>query len=311
MTQRANLDGLSIYAFNASDDIWADWKTAYQESRLTLPCCRAQAVPREHPVSGTRFFSHGPYAAQTCLWKATGELHEDLVQAVSHMLTDMGWEVETDVWMEDISVDIVCRHELRDQPVAIQIETATASLRPQETILQENSRLTETDLQSILWLMPASRYGAFDHLIDALPYRRDDRANTFGDLAWIIRQYFLIRIEKRQDLADEMLFEHVRPPSGTFSAGTPTQPAVTGILADRDWYDGKGSAGSPHVRTERLKRLAEKWLQAKDAKAWLDGWNDELQNSPLGASFCSASAYIRAQELLRDAADRKDLQLPL
>ncbi|RCK37280.1 hypothetical protein TH24_17045 [Thalassospira xiamenensis] len=227
------------------------------------------------------------------------------------MLTDMGWEVETDVWMQEIAVDIVCRHELRDQPVAIQIETAPASLRPDETILAENSTLTETDLQSILWLMPASRYGALDHLIDALPYRKDDRANTFCDLAWIIRQYFLIRIEKRQDLADEMLFEHVRQSSGTFSAGTPAQPALTGIAADVDWYDGRGSAGSPHMRTERLKRLAEKWLQAKDAKAWLDGWNEELQNSPLGASFCSASAYVRAQELLRDEADRKDLQLPL
>jgi len=195
--------------------------------------------------------------------------------------------------------------------VAIQIETAPASLRPDDTIFHENSTLAETDLQSILWLMPASRYGAFDHLIDALPYRKDDRANTFGDLAWILKQYFLIRIKKRQDLADEMLFEHVGQPSGTFSAETPAQPAVTGIAADKDWYDGKGSTGSPHVRTERLKRLAGKWLQAKDAATWLDGWNDELQNSPLGASFFSASAYIRAQELLRDEADRKDLQLPL
>jgi hypothetical protein len=82
---------------------------------------------------------------------------------------------------------------------------------------------------------------------------------------------------------------------------------ATTITNDPEWHDGVNSVGSPRVRTDRLIRLAHKWLGDDDAFEWLNRTDPDLGDTPIGASQGSANGYICAQNILRTAVSPNEL----
>tara|TARA_R110001583_G_scaffold190021_1_gene353889 strand:+ start:3050 stop:4000 length:951 start_codon:yes stop_codon:yes gene_type:complete len=310
MTQRANLHDTSIYAFQADDDAWASWKEQHKANNLTLPCCGGAAVPREHPASGTRFFSHAPYAARTCLWKATGALHEDLVREACDVLQQIGWNVETDCWLEDVAVDIVATNPETDERVAVMIETASHNDRPDKTLIAENARLDATDLRGILWFVPSQRYGKLERQLSARPFQRSEHNadNTVGDVARQLRSWF----ERINDVTRQIDNYPSPPPQPVVvTTAQPAQmpvPLPIGITGDADWSNGHSSLGSGDVRAARITRLANRWLDAGTVTKWLNKEHPDISygNTPLGAAQCSASGYLEAQAALKNDLDEAE-----
>lgn len=302
MTQRANINGTSIYAFQADERLWALWHQEYKAGNLTLPCCGGSAVPREHPASGVKFFSHAPYAARTCSWKATGAHHEELVFEASSVLDQIGWKVDTDCWIEEVSVDIVATDPDTGKRIAILIESAPQSERPDDTLIAENKRIEEADLQSVMWLVPVQRYDHLKQDLLAQPYQRseDQAENTIGNIAWLLRRglKMLKEADAQAGIAKDSPLKPTAIPDHT---PMPIVPRPTGIEADPEWQDGKTSIGSPIVRVNRLIRLANRWLPSGHADKWLQRVHPAVsfKNSPIGAAECSASGYLEAQEALK------------
>ncbi|MFX4226394.1 MAG: hypothetical protein ACFHHU_00460 [Porticoccaceae bacterium] len=257
-------------------------------------------------MSGTRYFSHAPYAARTCLWKATGALHEDLVREACAVLQQIGWQVDTDLWIGDVAVDIVAINPDTEEHVAVMFETASPSERPDDKLITENAQLTATNLRAVLWFVPAQRYGSLEDNLLPLPFQRSEHnaENTIGNVAWLLRTWF----ERINEVTPRNSCD-VRPtasvqtiPSSPVLTTSPTPvPIPIGIAADPDWCDGRSSLGSGDYRAKRLERLAARWLKPDQVNKWLNKVHPLISygNSPLGAAQSSASGYLEAQEALK------------
>lgn len=302
MTQRATIEDTSVYAFQADDEVWGHWKELYKANKLTLPCCGGAAVPREHPVSGTRFFSHAPYAARTCLWKATGALHEDLVREACDVLWKLGWQVDTDRWLEDVAVDIIATNPDTEEHVAVMFETASVTERPDEKLIAENAQLQSTDLQAVLWLIPHLRYDSLREALQPLPFQRSEQnaENTIGNVAWLLRRWFEKLNEPEVLRSNQTPWDTSITSLRTFSPEQPPSEALTGIASDPDWSDGRSSLGSGDLRAKRITRLATRWLKPDLVDKWLNQPHATISfgNSPLGAAQMSAAGYLEAQNAL-------------
>lgn len=317
MTQRARNHDTNVYARQADDALWALWKSESRTGHLTLPCCGGTAVPREHPASGTRFFSHAPYAARTCEWKATGALHEDLVNEACSILDKLGWTVETDCWIENVSIDILATHPEKGDQVAVMIETASNADRPDDLLISENECLHHTELRSVLWLVPSSRIGMLDYQLIALPYRKtsDYSENTIRMVADLLHEWFELidEIAPMQVAADnsrKRLRDIHQPHGPAPSLGTSNEPP-TRVDQDPEWHDGTGSVGSPRARAERLIRLAHRWLGDERADQWLQKQIADLECNPIEAAQCSVHGYLQAQDNLRAAANTGEAKTKL
>ena len=303
MAQRARNHETNVYAFQASDELWTLWKREAKDGRLTLPCCGGTAVPREHPITGTRFFSHAPYAARTCEWKATGALHEDLVNEACAILDKLGWKIETDCWIEKVAIDILAIHRENGDKVALMIETASKADRPDDVLISENESLHNTELRSALWLLPGSRIGVLDYQLIALPYQKTDdySENTIRMVADLLHEWFerIDEIVPMQVAADNSRNRKrdIHQPYGP-KPTLPTPP--TRVDQDPEWQDGNGSVGSPQARLERLIRLAHRWLGDQKADQWLKEEHADLGDTPIRAAQCSATGYLQCQDALKD-----------
>lgn len=307
MAQRARNHDTNVYAFQASDELWRLWKQEAKDGRLTLPCCGGTAVPREHPVSGTRFFSHAPYAARTCDWKATGALHEDLVNEACSILDKLGWKVETDCWIDNVSIDILATHPANGDQVALMIETASKADRPDDVLISENERLHHTELRSALWLVPSSRIGILDYQLIALPYQKtsDYSENTIRMVADLLHQWFdrIDEIVPMQVTADNSRkrLRDIHQPHGPAPSPDASSAPPTRVDQDPEWHDGHGSVGSPRARADRLIRMAHRWLGDAQADLWLQQSLADLECSPVEAAQTSATGYLQAQDALKGA----------
>lgn len=317
MAQRARNHETNVYAFQASDELWSLWKQEAKDGRLTLPCCGGTAVPREHPVSGTRFFSHAPYAARTCEWKATGALQEDLVNEACAILDKLGWKVETDCWIENVSIDILATHPNNGDQVALMIETASQADRPDDVLIAENEILHYTELRSVLWLVPSSRIGMLDYQLIALPYQKtnDYSENTIRMVADLLHEWFdrideIVPMEVTADNTRKRL-RNIHEPHGPAPTPGASNAPPTRVDQDPEWHDGTGSVGAPRARCERLIRLAHRWLGEERASQWLQKPIAELDCSPIEAAQISAISYLQAQDNLRAATMINDDQTEL
>lgn len=190
MPLRAQLDEQQdVFSFSADDDLWLALADAYKAERLQLPCCGTAAIPKEHPRTGTRFFAHKPYAAQSCDWKATGEGHEELVLAAVHIAINAGWQVVTDVWAGKVCVDLVCSHPDMKKSIAIMVETAPADVRPAEQIERENSELVEAGATGTLWLLPADKNRPRPHGVKSEFFHRGEKRNPIAEVAAHIKRH--------------------------------------------------------------------------------------------------------------------------
>lgn len=317
MAQRARNHDTNVYAFQASDELWSLWKQEAKDGRLTLPCCGGTAVPREHPVSGTRFFSHAPYAARTCEWKATGALHEDLVNEACSILDTLGWKVETDCWIANVSIDILATHPEYGEQVALMIETASKVDRPDDLLIAENKSLHHTELRSVLWLVPSSRIGVLDYHLIALPYQKtsDYSENTIRTVADLLREWFerIDEIVPMQVTADNSRkrLRDIHEPHGPASTPGASHAPPTRVDQDPEWHDGSGSVGSPRARCERLIRVAHRWLGDEKADQWLKQPIAELDCNPIEAARFSVNGYLQAQDNLRAATNTGEAQTKL
>lgn len=190
MPLRAQLDEQQdVYSFTADDDLWQGLAVAYQEERLQLPCCGTPAIPKEHPRTGTRFFAHKPYAAQSCEWKATGEGHEELVLAAAHVAMTAGWTVVTDVWADKVCCDLVCSHPELKKSIPIMIETGSVEMRPADAIERDNQALVEAEASGMLWLLPADRKGPKPQGVRADYFHRGEKQNPIAEVASHIKRH--------------------------------------------------------------------------------------------------------------------------
>jgi len=96
MLQRAILENENdVLAYNTDDDIWSGLTAAYKANRLTLPCCGAHAIPKQH-LHGTRYVPHPPYNRKECDWKDVLARHEAIVAEVASMINAEEWYVQTE-----------------------------------------------------------------------------------------------------------------------------------------------------------------------------------------------------------------------
>ncbi len=190
MAQRARNHDTNGYAFQASEELWSLWKQEAKDGRLTLPCCGGTALPREQPVSGTRFFSHAPYAARTSEWKATSALQDDLVNEARAILYKLSWKVKTNCWIQNVSIDILATHPNNADQVALMIQTASQANRPDYVLITENEILHYTELRIVLWLVPSSRIGMLNYDLIALPYQTTNyySENTIRTAAHLLHE---------------------------------------------------------------------------------------------------------------------------
>lgn len=320
MTQRARNHDTNVYARQADDALWALWKSESKTGHLTLPCCGGTAVPREHPETGTRFFSHAPYAARTCEWKATGALHEELVHEACRILDQIGWTIETDCWLNTVAIDILASHPEKGDQVAIMFETGAKSDRPDDTLLAENKALQETGLRSAVWFVPFSRYGTLESQLLSLPYRRTDTysENTLRTVADLLHTWFE-RIDEIAPMGmtgknERKRLRDIDPPYETADkTDTPVSSPPTQVDEDPEWLDGSKSVGSPRARSDRLTRLAHRWLGKETAYQWLRTDHPDLGAAPLDAARISVGGYLQAQDALKVASfvDEKQITLDL
>jgi hypothetical protein len=260
-----------------------------------MPCCGLVAVPKVHSRTGTRFFAHAPYAAQSCEWKQTGELHEELVQNLSSVIMALGWAVETDVWIGRVCVDILCRHTEVEGAVAVVIETATVSQRPDDVLSAELTDLAQIDyLHSSLWVLPSNRSNMATDKFSCLFFRRGQHDNTIADITPHVRAFFQNIVDPpKQEPFIAAKAVHVAEP-----AKMVIKEQKSGIEGDQNWHDGRTSTGSADVRVKRLTRLAQGWLH-EQARGWLNKADPETQMSPLEEASMSASGYLRVQDKLK------------
>lgn len=297
MTQRANFHGQNVYAYQVSDTTWELLKQEYDAGNLLLPCCGGSAVPKEHPTSGTKFFSHAPYAGRTCEWKATGALQEELVREACTVLDKLGWKVESDCWCEGVAVDIVAKNPETAKCFAFMIETGPKADRPDDALISEDAILAKSDFDKTVWLLPEQRVHQLKNTVEAISFHRTttDAENTVGDLARSLRRWLEpVETSNSKQRTQSDVREDPLP-----------SDEPTGIEADPEWQDGKSSVGSPSVRVDRLTRLANRWLSAKHANTWLNKVHPSISynNSPFGAAQCAATGYLEAQNALKAEYD--------
>ena len=87
--------GKAIEANACTEQEWAALKAQTRVQRhLTMPCCKAQAVPKTSKL-GTRFFAHKARAG--CLWKPETEAHRRLKALALQAARRAGWNAQTEV----------------------------------------------------------------------------------------------------------------------------------------------------------------------------------------------------------------------
>ena len=87
--------GTAIEANALTQEEWRVLKVKARNHRhLTMPCCKAQAIPKTSNL-GTQFFAHK--ARIDCLWKPETEVHLRLKMLAVQAARRAGWKVETEV----------------------------------------------------------------------------------------------------------------------------------------------------------------------------------------------------------------------
>lgn len=164
MPLRAQLNGKDIFSFEFTTEKWNEFKKSYRNHIVTMPCCKARAIPKTSKL-GTQFFSH--YIRDNCDYKNESAEHIHIKTVIAKTALSLGWTVKTEYpgispsgekWI----ADVYCEKDNEKIIFEIQLSKQKA-----ESTVQRQNRYFDSNIKSI-WFGSSEHH---EHKITGSCYR--------------------------------------------------------------------------------------------------------------------------------------------